>query len=69
MRVFLNKPFARFARRVGLSVEDLCDAIGRASAGLIAYGFSKSDQANISSDEMLSRALAAGVLQEINCHD
>lgn len=35
MRVFKNKAFARFADRNDISDEDLCDAVQRASRGLI----------------------------------
>ena len=35
MRVFKNKPFARFADRNDVSDEDLCEAVARASRGLI----------------------------------
>ena len=35
MRVFKTKPFARFASRVGLDNEELCDAVRRAEDGLI----------------------------------
>ncbi len=35
MRVFLNRWFARFARKERISVTSLCEAIGRASTGLI----------------------------------
>jgi len=35
MRVFKNKAFSRFAHRNEISDEDLCDAVQRASRGLI----------------------------------
>jgi hypothetical protein len=35
VRVFKNKPFARFARKAGITDASLCDAIDRASRGLI----------------------------------
>ena len=35
MRVFKNKAFSRFAAKNGISDEDLCDAVERASRGLI----------------------------------
>jgi hypothetical protein len=35
MRVFKNKPFARFARKSGISDADLCKAIQDADRGLI----------------------------------
>jgi hypothetical protein len=35
MRVFKNKPFSRFAARNGISDENLCEAVERASRGLI----------------------------------
>jgi hypothetical protein len=36
MRIFKNKPFARFARKNGISGVDLCKSIQDANAGLIA---------------------------------
>ena len=36
MRIFKNKPFARFARKNGVSDSDLCKSIQDANAGLIA---------------------------------
>src|SRR5271157_4080559 len=36
MRVFKNRAFSRFADKNEISDEDLCDAVGRASRGLIA---------------------------------
>jgi hypothetical protein len=36
MRIFKNKPFARFAWKNEISDEDLCQAIGAANRGLIA---------------------------------
>lgn len=35
MRIFKNKPFARFARKNEISDEELCDAIHEAERGLI----------------------------------
>lgn len=35
MRIFKNKPFARFARKARIPDSALCDAIDRASRGLI----------------------------------
>lgn len=35
MRIFKNKPFARFAKKMGLTDTALCEAIGSASRGLI----------------------------------
>jgi hypothetical protein len=36
MRIFKNKPFARFARKNGISDYDLCQSTQDANAGLIA---------------------------------
>lgn len=33
MRIFLNKPFQRFARKEGIDEMDLCDAVERAERG------------------------------------
>jgi hypothetical protein len=35
VRIFKNKPFARFARKARITDANLCDAIDRASRGLI----------------------------------
>jgi hypothetical protein len=35
MRIFKNKPFARFARKARITDAALCDAIDRASRGLV----------------------------------
>jgi hypothetical protein len=35
VRIFKNKPFARFARKMGLTDTALCEAISSASRGLI----------------------------------
>ncbi len=35
MRIFKNKPFARFARKMGLTDTALCEAIDQASRGLV----------------------------------
>jgi hypothetical protein len=35
MRIFKNKPFARFARRGRISDSELCEAIQQADRGLI----------------------------------
>ena len=35
VQIFKNKPFARFARKMGLTDTALCEAIGSASRGLI----------------------------------
>lgn len=35
MRIFLNKPFQRFARKEGIADDDLCDAVARAERGLL----------------------------------
>lgn len=35
MRIFVNKPFQRFADKEGLSETDLCEAVKRIEAGYI----------------------------------
>ncbi len=35
MRIFLNKPFQRFAEKEGITDAELCEAIARAERGLI----------------------------------
>ena len=35
MRIFLNKPFQRFARKEGLTDPQLCEAVERAECGLL----------------------------------
>ena len=35
MRIFLNKPFQRFARKEGITDAELCEAVARAERGLI----------------------------------
>jgi hypothetical protein len=35
LRLLLNKPFQRFARKEGISEADLCDAVARAKRGLV----------------------------------
>ena len=35
LRLFLNKPFQRFARKEGIREADLCDAVARAERGLV----------------------------------
>ena len=35
MRLFLTKPFQRFARKEGIRETDLCDAVARAERGLV----------------------------------
>jgi hypothetical protein len=35
LRIFLNKPFQRFARKEGIDEEELCDAVERAERGLL----------------------------------
>jgi hypothetical protein len=35
MRIFMTKPFARFASHEGIVDEDLCEAVRRAEAGLV----------------------------------
>jgi hypothetical protein len=35
MRVFMTKPFARFASRERIADEELCEAVRRAERGLI----------------------------------
>ena len=54
MRVFVNKPFARFAGKADISRDVLCGAVRRAEAGLI--------------DADLARVLATGTLTELDCH-
>ena len=35
MRIFLNKPFQRFARKEGIADHQLCEAVERAERGLL----------------------------------
>lgn len=35
MRIFKNRPFARFARRNSVADKNLCDAVAQAESGLI----------------------------------
>jgi hypothetical protein len=35
LRLFLTKPFQRFARKEGIRETDLCDAVARAERGLV----------------------------------